>query len=299
MGFVLIGALLVGITLGLLGSGGSALMVPILVYLVGHETKMAIAESMAIVGAISLTGAVPMYRAGFIDNRSVVAFGLPAMAGTLLGAWLGDFSPDALQLAVFGGVTLLTAVMMLKDAFAGDTAKAANELPASEGHGPAITALPMVIFEGISVGALTGFVGVGGGFLIVPALLYLGKLPIRTAIGTSLVIIVLKSIVGFAKYQSYLLQHSLSVDWSTIGIFVAVGVLGCCVGQRINSSLDQQLLKRVFAIFLIVMGAFVLFREGPKLWNPPPAELPPAATDIDEATTYQLPPLFNGNRTLS
>jgi uncharacterized membrane protein YfcA len=116
--------------------------------------------------------------------------------------------------------------------------------------------------EGLSVGVLTGFVGVGGGFLIVPALIVLAKLPIRVAIGTSLVIIAAKSVVGFFKYQSVLNAAGEAVDWWSILIFSAIGIVAGNVGMRINSKLNQKKLKQVFAIFLVAIGLFVIVRES-------------------------------------
>lgn len=257
---IVIGAIFVGVILGLLGSGGSTIMVPILVYLVGHDAKISIAESMAIVGMISAVGAVPFARSKQVDWRSVVLFGLPAMLGTFIGAWLGGLATNTVQLTVFGIVLLLAAGFMIKKAFGKSAAVQVDE----DFERPRLTPLhgAMIVLEGTVVGALTGFVGVGGGFLIVPALLILGKLPMRTAIGTSLVIIVMKSAVGFFKYQHYLTEHGLSVDWPTIGIFVGVGVVGCFVGQRLNSKLNQRALKQVFAVFLVLVGAFVIVKEG-------------------------------------
>lgn len=263
---IIIGAIIVGLILGLLGSGGSAIMVPILVYLVGHDAKISIAESMAIVGAISLTGAVPFARRKQVDWQSVFLFGLPAMLGTFVGAWLGGLATDAVQLTVFGAVLLLAAGLMVRKAFG----KKANSDVEEDFLRPALNFSRggLIVFEGTIVGVLTGFVGVGGGFLIVPALLILGKLPMRTAIGTSLVIVVLKSVVGFLKYQNFLVEHGLSVDWPTIGIFVAIGVIGCFFGQTLNSKLNQRVLKKVFAVFLILLGSFVLIKEGSQLLRP-------------------------------
>ena len=260
---IIIGAIIVGMILGLLGSGGSAIMVPILVYLVGHDAKISIAESMAIVGAISASGAVPFARAKQVDWQSVVLFGLPAMLGTFVGAWLGGLATDAVQLTVFGVVLLLAAGFMIRKAFGKKPAVDVDE----NFKRPPLTLLRgiFIVLEGAVVGVLTGFVGVGGGFLIVPALLILGKLPMRTAIGTSLVIIVMKSAVGFFKYQHYLTEHNLSVDWPTIGIFVAVGMIGCLIGQKLNSKLNQRALKQAFAVFLVLVGAFVIVKEGSEM----------------------------------
>lgn len=257
----ILGAILVGLILGLLGSGGSAIMVPILVYVVGHDAKISIAESMVIVGAISAAGAIPFARSKAVAWRSVVLFGLPAMFGTFIGAWLGGMTSDALQLTVFGIVLLLAAGFMIKNAFGKTTPEDEGSLTTLSHQSTLINGL-LIAIEGTVVGALTGFVGVGGGFLIVPALLLLGKLPMRTAIGTSLVIITMKSIVGFAKYQQYLSSHDFSVDWTIIGIFVAIGILGCMLGQNLNARLNQRTLKQVFAVFLVLIGAFVILREG-------------------------------------
>ena len=240
-------------------------MVPILIYIVGHHAKVSIAESMAIICVISTVGAIPFARAKSVDWTSVVYFGLPAMAGTYLGAWLGGLSTDAIQLTVFGSVLLLAATFMIKKAFGKQ-----NETDEAESTGKrksGALAISMVILEGTVVGALTGFVGVGGGFLIVPALLILGKLPMRTAIGTSMVIIAMKSAIGFLKYQQVLGELNLAVDWATIGIFVAIGIGGCLVGQQLNSRLNQRALKQVFAVFLVLLGSFVIIREGSQLFN--------------------------------
>jgi len=272
---ILVGALLIGLTLGMLGSGGSAITVPVLVYLVGHGGKVSIAESMAIVGLISVAAAIPYGRARQIDWRSVVYFGIPGMAGTFVGSWLGGISSEVLQLVVFGFVLLAAAYSMLRKpakvaSVANDfeTQSVGIDFGTSDGDENEVTYLPpipKVAMEGTLVGILTGFVGVGGGFLIVPALVILGRLPMRLAIGTSLVIIAAKSAVGFAKYQHYLVNHELSVDFETIVIFTVIGILGSFVGRAINRRLNQQSLKRVFAVFLIFLGGFVIFREGSKL----------------------------------
>ena len=260
---IIIGAIIVGLILGLLGSGGSAVMVPILVYLVGHDAKVSIAESMAIVGTISAAGAIPFARSKQVNWPSVLLFGLPAMTGAFMGAWLGGLSTDAVQLTVFGGVLLLAAGFMIIKAF-GKKASAETEA-ATEPPALTLSRILLIGLEGAAVGVLTGFVGVGGGFLIVPALLILGKLPMRTAIGTSLVIIAMNSTVGFFKYHHYLNEHNLNVDWPTIGTFVAVGMIGCFIGQKLNAKLNQLALKQVFAIFLVLIGVFVIAEEGSKL----------------------------------
>ncbi len=252
---------MIGLTLGMLGSGGSAITVPILIYLVGHGAKESIAESMAIVGLISIAAAIPYAKAHQIDWRSVWYFGIPGMFGTFLGAWLGGIAHEALQLVVFGIVLFAAAYSMLR--------RVEVSTLTADGECLEFERSPIwkVAIEGILVGILTGFVGVGGGFLIVPALVILGKLPMRLAIGTSLVIIVFKALVGFVKYEHYLVAHDMSVDLQTILIFATVGVLGSIAGRAINTQLDQALLRRVFAGFLILLGGFVVIREGGNLMH--------------------------------
>ncbi|MEM8667315.1 MAG: sulfite exporter TauE/SafE family protein [Planctomycetota bacterium] len=260
MVFILIGAVLIGLTLGMLGSGGSAITVPVLVYLVGHSGKVSIAESMAIVGLISFAAALPYGRSKQIDWRSVIYFGIPGMAGTYIGAWLGGIASEVLQLIVFGCVLLLAAYSMLRKR---KTSTEATE-EGGERYKPPI---PKVAVEGTVVGIVTGFVGVGGGFLIVPALVILGRLPMRLAIGTSLVIIAAKSAVGFAKYQHYLVSQNLTVDVQTIAVFAVIGIIGSLIGRSINQRMNQQALRRVFAVFLILLGSFVIVREGSKVFT--------------------------------
>jgi uncharacterized membrane protein YfcA len=252
------GAAIIGLTLGLLGSGGSAITVPVLVYLVGHHAKQSIAESMAIVGLISIAAAIPYGRANLIDWRSVWYFGMPGMAGTLIGALLGGMSPEALQLAVFGLVLVAAAAFMLR----GSPADANDQSSSSQlAAGSPVWKIAM---EGTLVGVVTGFVGVGGGFLIVPALVIFGKLPMRIAIGTSLVIIVLKSAIGFAKYQHYLVSQDMSVDGMTLLLFTGIGIVGSLAGRWLNTRMNPLALKRSFAAFLILLGGWVIIHEGSK-----------------------------------
>ncbi|MDA9777092.1 sulfite exporter TauE/SafE family protein [Rubripirellula sp.] len=299
MSSLLIGAVLIGLTLGMIGSGGSAITVPILVYVVGHEGKVSIAESMAIVGIISIFAAIPYGRSRQIDWRSVIYFGIPGMLGTYFGSWLGGLANQFVQLVFFGLILLVAAITMLRKSNSlhesnhnvhtinhgkddhDDTSDIGNlnqesvrplrvikNAPSRSIESASITSNTPAVFiaiEGILVGILTGFVGVGGGFLIVPALVVLGKLPMRLAVGTSLVIIAAKSAVGFWKYQHDLGQMNLSVDPTTITIFAVIGILGSIAGRAINSRLNQRRLQTVFAIFLIAIGGFVIAKEGNKL----------------------------------
>jgi hypothetical protein len=243
---VLIGALAIGVGLGLLGSGGSILTVPALVYLAHQDEKVAIASSLGIVAGISIVAAIPYARRRELDVRSVVRFGLPGIVGTFGGAWLAQFVSARTQLELLAGVMVLASVLMFR------TQRAESE-PGREHP------TWMIALEGLGVGVLTGLVGVGGGFLIVPALVLLGGLPMRRAVGTSLVIIALKSLVGFAKYVDVLADLGLSIDWSVLALFTGFGIAGSLLGSRLSSLVPQHALQRVFSALLVLVGAGILW----------------------------------------
>ena len=262
--FAWIGAALIGLSLGLLGSGGSILTVPVLVYLVGEPEKLAIAESLAIVGAISLVGALRSALKHQIDWRSVGWFGVPGILGTFLGAALSGFLSGTVQLLLFAVVMLLAAVMMFRPA-------PLNTARPTQPHSRLKTTL-----EGLGVGVLTGVVGVGGGFLIVPALVLLGGLPMGLAVGTSLAIITLNSFTGFFKHLDMLQGPGL--HWSMMLVFVVIGILGSLVGTRLGRRVPGASLKKGFAGFLVVMGVYVLATNVSRIHTPPlAAVVQPAA----------------------
>jgi hypothetical protein len=251
---VWIGALLIGVTLGLLGSGGSILTVPVLTYLVGQETKVAIAGSLMIVGVISLFSAIPYARQKLVKWRTVVLFGVPGMIGAAAGAWGAHFVSDAMQMLVFSVLLLAASYLMFKPV------RLEQEEQEHAERGMAKIAL-----DGLVVGAITGLVGVGGGFLIIPALVLLGGLSMRLAVGTSLVIIAIKSFAGFVSYLQVLESLQLSIDWSIIGLFSVIGVIGGWLGHKISAYIPQQQLKRGFAVFLLLMGGWILWQNVPQL----------------------------------
>lgn len=258
--YALLGAAAIGLVLGLLGSGGSILTVPVLVYLAGQPDKVAIAESLAIVGAIASVGAVPYARQRLVDWRAVLGFGVPGIVGTYLGAVAAAYVAGAVQLALFGVVMLAAAGAMLKGR-AGLEGEAREPRPVV-----AVAAL------GVAVGVMTGLVGVGGGFLIVPALVLLVGLDMRLAVGTSLSIIVLNSVTGFLKYLDTLTAAGDVIDWRLVGTFAAIGIVGSLVGARLSRRVPQAQLKRGFAVFLVVMGTFILIQEGPRALRPREAQ---------------------------
>lgn len=244
----LVGALAIGLSLGLLGSGGSILTVPVLVYLVGQDEKLAIAGSLGIVGAISLLGAIPYISRREIAWPSLLYFGLPGIVGTWTGAFLARYVSGSFQLLLFAGVMLAAAYLMLR--------------PTSPAPAVPQTRRPAaIVWDGLLVGILTGLVGVGGGFLIVPALVLLGGLPMRLAIGTSLLLIALKSTAGFLQYLQQLQSQGRELDWQVLGVFVLVGTLGSWLGGRLGGKLPQALLRRMFGGMLLAVAAFILWRN--------------------------------------
>ena len=246
MVWALLGALLIGISLGLLGSGGSILTVPVLVYLVGEPEKVAIAESLGIVAAISVVGMIPYAVRKEVDWKSVIFFGIPGMAGTYGGAALSSYLSGTTQLLIFAVVMILAAGMMIKNGDAADPQKKLN------------VSKYLLVAEGLVVGVITGLVGVGGGFLIIPALVLVAGLDMRVAVGTSLFIIAAKSSLGFYKYLDVLQSESLDVKWELLGIFTVVGIIGSFVGGRVGRYVPQKTLKKGFGYFLVVMGVYIL-----------------------------------------
>lgn len=259
--FAWIGAALIGLSLGLLGSGGSILTVPVLVYLVGEESKLAIAESLAIVGSISLFGAIPYALKGQVNWQKVLLFGLPGMLGTYLGSALSQHLSGVMQLTLFAVVMLLSATLM----FRSPLKKVGTQVsPVPQQRSPLKTAS-----EGLGVGVLTGLVGVGGGFLIVPALVLLGGLPMSLAVGTSLLIITLNSFTGFFKHLHLLHGSGETLHWPLIVMFAVIGIIGSFVGSRVGQRVSNESLRRGFAVFLVVMGLYVLGTNLPKVLHPP------------------------------
>lgn len=246
------GAIAIGLSLGLLGSGGSILTVPVLVYLLDQPEKLAIASSLAIVGTIAAAGSIPYMRAGLVNWRAVALFGLPGMAGTYIGAWIAMFVPGIFQLALFALVMLAASVLMLRPID--------YEKPAEP------RAMWKITVDGLIVGVVTGLVGVGGGFLVVPALVLLGGLAMREAVATSLVIIALKSFSGFYKYLDVLAAQDITLDVNIILLVSGLGIAGTFAGNAIGGRLPQDKLKKTFGVFLIVMGSFILIRSAPALF---------------------------------
>jgi uncharacterized membrane protein YfcA len=249
--FTLLGALAIGLSLGLLGSGGSILTVPVLHYLLGQPEKLAIGGSLFVVGLIATAAAIPYALHRQVDWRNAAWFGLPGMLGAWLGATLAHWVPGPVQLAVFALVMLVAAWRMLRGGAVAGTDDHPHRLA--------------VVAGGFGVGALSGLVGVGGGFLIVPALVLLAGVPIASAVGTSLAVIGLNAFTGFAKYLGVLERQSLELDWPVLIAVAGVGILGSFLGHRLGRRLPQATLRKAFGAFLVVMGLFIAVDAGPRL----------------------------------
>lgn len=256
LGLVL--ALLVGLSLGLLGGGGSILTVPIFVYVLGFAAKPAIAMSLPVVGVTSLVGALGHWRAGNVNMRAALMFGGVAMAGAYSGARLAVFVSGTVQLTLLAFVMLAAAGSMFRSGRSRNgRVEASAQNADEEGEGEKRAMSPgLVLAVGLGVGLLTGLVGIGGGFLVVPALVVLGKLPIKQAIGTSLVVIAMNSLSGFLGYFG-----QVSIPWGFVALFTAVAVAGILVGTYLVRFVSQAALKQAFAVFLVLMGGMMLYRN--------------------------------------
>ena len=233
-------AALIGISLGLLGGGGSIHTVPVLVYVLGFAAKPAIAMSLPVVGITSLVSAAMHWRLGNVRVPTALTFGVLAMVGAFAGAKLAALVSGTAQLALLAVVMIVAAGSMLRG----------NRVEAEAG---APVRLALLVPIALAVGVLTGLVGIGGGFLVVPALVLLARVPMRQAVGTSLLVIAMNSASGFAGHLG-----TVDVDWPFLAGFTAAAVAGALVGASLVSRVPQAALRRGFAVLLLAMGGFVL-----------------------------------------
>ncbi|WP_179343498.1 sulfite exporter TauE/SafE family protein [Winogradskyella ursingii] len=254
-----VGALLIGLVLGLIGGGGSILTVPILVYALALNPVIATAYSLFVVGATSLIGAIKNMMKGMVDYRTAIIFAVPAfIAVYLTRAFLIPAIPEELfsvnsfmvtkNLAImlfFAIIMLLASVSMIR-----------NKRKEIDEEAQITYNYPLIIIEGLVVGTITGIVGAGGGFLIIPALVLLAKLPMKKAVATSLLIIAIKSLIGFLGDV-----QNLDIDWPFLLIFTAISVVGIFIGIWLNKFIDGKKLKKVFGWFVLVMGIYIIYKE--------------------------------------
>jgi uncharacterized protein len=237
----------IGASLGLLGGGGSILTVPVLVYLVGQTPQVAVTTSLAIVGANSLLGAFFHRSHGTLNWRVALVFGGVGMLVSYLAAGLSKHvSPDLLMVAFALLMLFVGMLLLLRPPTANPVCPELN--------------MVKVLLSGAGVGLLTGILGVGGGFLIVPALVMLVGLPMHHAVGTSLVVIAMNSLAGFAGHLS-----GITLDFQIIGVFIIAGIGGTFAGTRLGKHLNADHLRRAFAIFVIGLALFLLFDNLPKV----------------------------------
>jgi uncharacterized membrane protein YfcA len=241
-------AVLIGLSLGLIGGGGSILAVPVLVYIMGVPAKAAIAMSLVIVGIVSLVGAIPHWRMGNVRVKTALLFGPAAMAGAYLGARLAalPWITESVQMGLFAVTMLLAAILMIRKrgAIASDASHSSHHR------------WLWILVEGLGVGVLTGLVGVGGGFAIVPALVLLGNLPMKQATGTSLLIIAMKSVTGFLGYLG-----QVTLNWPLMLGFAIAATLGMVMGIRLLPHIQSQHLQKGFGYLLFVMAGFILWQN--------------------------------------
>jgi uncharacterized protein len=247
LGYLL--ALVIGLSLGMLGGGGSILTVPVFVYVLHYDPKLAIAMSLPVVGVTSLFGAISHWRAGDVRLATAIFFGVFTMTGAFVAARLSTRLDGRTQLFLLGVTMLAAAVLMLRDS--------ARGLPSGAdvlSRGASRLTLAIV---GLSVGALTGLIGIGGGFLIVPALVVLAHVPVRQAVGTSLLVITMNSLAGFAG------QHQVDqIPVRFLLAFGAVAIVGVVAGTRLSHRVEPRTLKRALAVLLLVVAALVLWQSN-------------------------------------
>lgn len=253
-------SIFIGIVLGLIGGGGSILTVPVLVYLFRIDAVLATAYSLFIVGSTSVIGSFTYFRKGLVNIKTAVVFGVPSIFAVFLTRAyivpaipnkiisLGDFTitKNVFLMLLFAVLMVFASYSMIKDCNKPDTEKYKKQK----------FNYPLILIEGIVVGILTGLVGAGGGFLIIPALVLLSKLPMKEAVGTSLVIIAAKSLMGFLGES-----NETAIDWIFLLKVSAFAVIGILVGMALSKKINGEKLKPAFGWFVLVMGVYILIKE--------------------------------------
>ncbi len=239
----------VGFVLGVLGGGGSILAVPIFLYVLHVPAKPAIAMSLAVVGLSAFVGFLTHWRQGTVALSVALPFGMFAMLGAFVTARLTHLVPAPVQLTLFAAFAFAAAIFMLRDA--SKPAEAELATPPNRSDRPRFT--PKLIPQALGVGILTALVGAGGGFVIVPSLVLVAGVPIRPAVGSSLLIITLNALSGFIGYIGL-----VPIDWPLIGAFGATAAVGAVIGTRYMRRVPQRRIKQAFAILILVLGAYLV-----------------------------------------
>jgi hypothetical protein len=257
--FGYISALIIGISLGLIGGGGSILAVPVLAYLFSVNEKVATAYSLFIIGSSALVGGLKQYFKGLVDWRTATVFGIPAIVGVSLVRYyvvpalpdilfnIGDFEFTR-RMGMFG----FFALLMIPAAFS-----MLKEREEKETTGAVVYNYLFIIIEGLIVGAITGMIGAGGGFLIIPALVILANVEMKIAVATSLIIIAFKSLMGFFLGDVF----TMEIDWQFLAIFTSISLVGIFIGSYLGNFIDGKKLKKGFGYFIFVMALFIFYME--------------------------------------
>lgn len=255
-----ISSIFIGIALGLIGGGGSILTVPVLVYLFSVDAVLATAYSMFVVGTTSIVGSFSYFKKGLVNIRTAIVFGIPSIAAVYLTrAYIVPAIPT--EVFHFGGVTwtknmlvmVLFALLMIVASYSmiKKDRQTTDDLPQQQKFN-----YPLILVEGTMVGILTGLVGAGGGFLIIPALVVLSKLPMKEAVGTSLVIIAAKSLIGFFGDSG-----EGAINWTFLLLVTIFAIIGIVIGMTLSKKIDGNKLKPAFGWFVLLMGIYILLKE--------------------------------------
>jgi uncharacterized membrane protein YfcA len=244
-------ALAVGVVLGLLGGGGSILALPIFLYVFHVPPKPAIAMSLVVVGMSALVGFLSHWRQGTVNVRVALSFGGLAMIGAFAGARVARFVPASTQLGLFLVFALTAALLMLRDSL-----RASRVAERARSNAERARFSPLLGAQAIGVGALTALIGAGGGFLIVPALVLMAHVPVKEAVGSSLLIIAMNATSGVVGYLG-----QVPFDWWLVGWFSGVAAIGAVAGTRVVRQLPAARIKQAFAILILVLGAVVVVRH--------------------------------------
>lgn len=242
-------ALGVGIVLGLLGGGGSILAVPIFLYVFRVAPQPAIAMSLAVVGMSAGVGFLTHWRQGTVYLRIAVPFGVMAMVSAFLTARVAHYVPDAWRLRLFIAFAFTAALLMLRDSLKPETGS-------RDAQGSAGGFSPLLGLQALGVGGLTSLIGAGGGFLIVPALVLLARVPLKAAVGSSLLIIAMNALAGFAGNVG-----QVPIDWPLVGAFTGVAAVGAIVGTRLVPHVPQRRIKQGFAVMILLLGSLEIARR--------------------------------------
>jgi len=248
-----LGGALVGLSLGLLGAGGAILSIPIFTLVLGHAIGVAKIEALAVTGAIALVSGIRAVLARNTDFGRFVAFALPGLAGAWLGGPIGKSISPIVQAALFATLAIVAAWRMI--AVRNET----DHTGVRPMSGRAVAIAPLT---GFGIGVLTSVIGVGGGFLIVPALVLVAALPIKLATGTSLLVIAANSLVGIASASFYQRDSFAAVDWKPVAIVTLCGVIGSIVGARFAARLPASVVRRIFAAVLVAVALAVVLKES-------------------------------------